>query len=218
LTLDENNDTLIQQSEMLKLYKDVYDLKYDERATVGFFSRLDINKNGKISRREFLSYEDSSPFQPDGTSIYSAIKDRVTNASLLTYDPRANDLDGDGVIIAVIGEYPYAEGYGDNEELTISPFDLAVLNKCYASNKKLIVIMLSGRPLIITDHIESWDAVLAAWLPGMAGEGIIDVLYGDYNPTGKLAYSWPKNISQLPIDITDNNYNPLFKFGFGLNY
>ena len=78
--------------------------------------------------------------------------------------------------------------------------------------------MLSGRPLIINEHINNWDSFLAAWLPGMAGEGIIDVLYGDYNPTGKLSFSWPKNITQLPIDVKDSNYDPLFGFGFGLGY
>jgi len=216
--LDENNDNSIQQSEMVKFYKEVYNLKYDDGSTIGFFSKLDTDKNGKISKTEFQFYEASSPFQPDGTSIYSAIKSLVTDESLLTYDPRANNLNGDGVIVAVIGEYPYAEGYGDDGELSISPFDQAVLNKCYASNKKLIVIMLSGRPLIINKHINNWDSFLAAWLPGMAGEGITDVLYGNYNPTGKLSFSWPKNITQIPIDIMDNNYDPLFEFGFGLSY
>ena len=216
--LDENNDNSIQQSEMVKFYKEVYNLKYDDGSTIGFFSKLDTDKNGNISKTEFQFYEASSPFQPDGTSIYSAIKSLVTDESLLTYDPRANNLNGDGVIVAVIGEYPYAEGYGDDGELSISPFDQAVLNKCYASNKKLIVIMLSGRPLIINKHINNWDSFLAAWLPGMAGEGITDVLYGNYNPTGKLSFSWPKNITQIPIDIMDNNYDPLFEFGFGLSY
>jgi len=218
LTLDENNDAFIQQSEMIKLYKDVYSFKFDNGATINLFSRYDKNKNGKISKEEFQSYEESSPFQPNGTSIYSAIKNLVSNKSLLTYDPRANNIDGNGVIIAVIGEYPYAEGYGDNGELAISPFDQSVLEKCYASNKELIVIMLSGRPLIINKHIDNWDSFLAAWLPGMAGEGVIDVLYGNYNPTGKLSFSWPKNITQIPIDVKDSDYDPLFKFGFGLRY
>ena len=218
LTLDENNDAFIQQSEMIKLYKDVYSFKFDNGATINLFSRYDKDKNGKISKEEFQSYEESSPFQPNGTSIYSAIKNLVSNKSLLTYDPRANNLDGNGVIIAVIGEYPYAEGYGDNGELAISPFDQSVLEKCYASNKELIVIMLSGRPLIINKHIDNWDSFLAAWLPGMAGEGVIDVLYGNYNPTGKLSFSWPKNITQIPIDVKDSDYDPLFKFGFGLRY
>jgi len=52
----------------------------------------------------------------------------------------------------------------------------------------------------------------------MAGEGIGDVLFGEYAPTGKLSFSWPKDISQLPININDKNYDPLFSFNFGLTY
>jgi beta-glucosidase len=72
--------------------------------------------------------------------------------------------------------------------------------------------------LIIKDHIDKWDALVAAWLPGMAGEGIADVLFGDYAPTGKLSFSWPKDILQLPLNFGESNYDPLFPFGFGLTY
>ena len=78
--------------------------------------------------------------------------------------------------------------------------------------------MLSGRPLIINEHIDKWDGFLAAWLPGMAGEGIADVIFGDHAPKGKLSYSWPKDTSQLPLNIGDSDYDPLFSFGYGLSY
>jgi beta-glucosidase len=78
--------------------------------------------------------------------------------------------------------------------------------------------MLSGRPLMITEELDNWDAFVAAWLPGTEGDGISDVLFGDYNPTGKLSFSWPRDISQIPSNYTDENYNPLFKFNYGLTY
>lgn len=140
-----------------------------------------------------------------------------TDGSII-YNPRANKLNENRTIIAVIGEYPYAEGYGDNGLLNLSVFDQEVLRKCYKTGNKIIVIMLSGRPLMIKNHIDKWDGFLAAWLPGMAGEGIGDVLFGEYAPTGKLSFSWPKDISQLPININDKNYDPLFSFDFGLTY
>jgi beta-glucosidase len=62
------------------------------------------------------------------------------------------------------------------------------------------------------------DALIAAWLPGTEGQGVADVLFGDYAPTGKLSYSWPKNMSQIPINYGDANYEPLFEYGFGLSY
>ena len=55
-------------------------------------------------------------------------------------------------------------------------------------------------------------------LPIAAGEGIADVIFGDHEPTGKLSYSWPKDISQLPLNVGDPDYEPLFPFGYGLSY
>ena len=93
-----------------------------------------------------------------------------------------------------------------------------MLKRCYGSGNKLVVVILSGRPLIIEDHVSKWDGLIAAWLPGMAGEGVSDVLYGHYSPSGKLSYSWPKNTSQLPLNEGDTDYDPLFPFGHGLSY
>jgi hypothetical protein len=62
------------------------------------------------------------------------------------------------------------------------------------------------------------DAFVAAWLPGTEGQGIADVLFGDYNFTGKLSHSWPRTMDQIPINSGDANYDPLFPYGFGLAY
>jgi beta-glucosidase len=61
-------------------------------------------------------------------------------------------------------------------------------------------------------------AFIAAWLPGTEGQGVADVLFGDYKPTGKLSFTFPRNEAQLPINVGDKNYNPLFKYGYGLTY
>jgi len=62
------------------------------------------------------------------------------------------------------------------------------------------------------------DAVVAAWLPGTEGEGVADVLFGKQAPTGKLPFTWPRSMDQIPINIGDKGYDPLFPFGFGLSY
>jgi beta-glucosidase len=62
------------------------------------------------------------------------------------------------------------------------------------------------------------DAIVAAWLPGTEGAGVADVLFGDYKPTGKLSFSWPRSMAQIPINVGDAKYDPLFPFGFGLTY
>ena len=216
--LDENNDEKIEEKEFFRFYKDIYHLKFDKDAVMRSFNSVDLNKDKSIIKSEFNSYKESSPYQPKGTSILKAMNQVTTDNSSIIYNPRAINLDKDRLIVAVIGEYPYAEGYGDNAKMGLSPFDQKVLKNCYKSGNKIIVIMLSGRPLIIKNHISNWDVFLAAWLPGMAGEGIADVLYGEYAPTGKLSFSWPKDINQLPLNINDDNYKPLFPFGFGLTY
>jgi beta-glucosidase len=55
-------------------------------------------------------------------------------------------------------------------------------------------------------------------LPGTEGQGVTDVLFGDYKPTGKLSFSWPRSMAQIPINVGDKNYDPLFKYGFGLTF
>ena len=80
------------------------------------------------------------------------------------------------------------------------------------------MIVISGRPLILGDVITTADAVIAAWLPGTEGAGVADVLFGDAKPTGKLPVSWPRAMADIPINVGDVPYAPLFPFGFGLTY
>ena len=77
--------------------------------------------------------------------------------------------------------------------------------------------MISGRPLIITDQLAEMDALVAAWLPGTEGEGVADVIFGDKPFTGKLPYTWPRSVDQLPFDFSKlKDSDVLFPFGFGL--
>ena len=82
----------------------------------------------------------------------------------------------------------------------------------------MIAILVSGRPIILEPILELCDAFIAAWLPGTEGQGVADVVFGDYNPTEKLSHSWPRNMSQLPINIGDPDYDPLFPYDYGLRY
>jgi len=121
-------------------------------------------------------------------------------------------------VIVVVGEEPYAEGAGDQANLSLSNEDIAVLNRVQASGKPMVVVLLSGRPLIVTEVMENAQAFLAAWLPGTEANGITDVIFGDYHPTGKLSVTWPTDMNQIPINLGDSNYAPLFPVGFGLSY
>ena len=216
--LDKNGNGTIKPKEVNSYFKGIYDSKYDSGAANSFFKNMDKDSNGSVNQEEFQEYEKSSPFQPNGTSILNAILEASDESGLVTYDPSANNLSKEDIVIAVIGEYPYAEGYGDNPSIELNSHDKAVLERCYESGNQMIVIMLSGRPLVINDHVKKWNGFIAAWLPGMAGEGVSDVVFGDYSPTGKLSFSWPRNTGQLPLNEGDLNYDPLFPFGHGLTY
>ncbi|KZV18560.1 lysosomal beta glucosidase-like [Dorcoceras hygrometricum] len=117
--------------------------------------------------------------------------------------------------IVVVGEQPYAETAGDNTNLTIPEPGLSTM-KNVCGHAKCVVVLVSGRPLVIEPYLGSIDALVAAWLPGSEGQGVADVLFGYYGFTGKLARTWFKNVDQLPMNVGDENYDPLFGFGFGL--
>ena len=140
--------------------------------------------------------------------------------SQVVFDPQGSRAgDGFDVAIAVIGETPYAETRGDRPgSLGLDDKDLAVLSRLKAARVPVITVIVSGRPLIVTDLLPDWKAALEAWLPGTEGDGVADVLFGAYAPTGKLPLSWPRSEEQLPINVGDAKYNPLFPFGYGLSY
>jgi beta-glucosidase len=153
-----------------------------------------------------------------GTTILQAIKNSVTNTTKIKYSADGSGSDSGDIAIVVIGEEPYAELFGDRENLKLSNEDIDLVEKIKAKNIPVIVVLLSGRPMIINSTLEKSNAFIAAWLPGTEGEGIADVLFGDFTPTGKLPHSWPRMMSQIPINIGDKDYEPLFPYGFGLTY
>jgi beta-glucosidase len=153
-----------------------------------------------------------------GTTILAGIKNVVSKETQVTYSPDGTGSEGASVGIAVIGEKPYAEGEGDKWDLDITQREKMIIDEMKKNNIPVVVIIISGRPLIVTEEIEKWDALIAAWLPGTEGAGVADVLFGDYNPAGKLSHTWPKTNDQIPINWGDENYDPLFPYGFGLRY
>ena len=117
--------------------------------------------------------------------------------------------------VVVVGEPPYAETFGDSMTLSISEPGLSTINNVCGA-VKCVVVVISGRPVVIQPYLAKIDALVAAWLPGTEGQGVADVLFGDYGFTGKLARTWFKSVDQLPMNVGDAHYDPLFPFGFGL--
>ena len=139
-----------------------------------------------------------------------------------TFDENGDLLIAD-VGIVVLGEQPYAEGVGDRADLALTQKDADLILRVSERSQTVVVILLSGRPLVISEYLDLADAWVAAWLPGTEGAGITDVLFGDIPFTGKTSYSWPLNNAQLPINKnmqlpSDQCSQPLFPFGYGLSY
>jgi beta-glucosidase len=160
----------------------------------------------------------SGEVTPGGTTVLAATKNAVSRSTQVTLAKDGNGGLGATVGIAVIGELPYAEFEGDRADLALAQEDIDAVSNLKAVGIPVVVILFSGRPMIIDGVLDKADAFIAAWLPGTEGEGITDVLFGDYKPVGKLSFSWPRSMDQIPINVGDKNYNPLFRHGYGLSF
>ncbi|KAG8645528.1 beta-glucosidase BoGH3B isoform X1 [Manihot esculenta] len=154
-----------------------------------------------------------------GTTVLSAIRSVVDRSTEVVFqeNPDSNFVKSNNFAYAIVavGEPPYAETAGDSMDLTMmDPGPTVISNVCEAV--KCVVVIVSGRPIVIEPYLSSIDALVAAWLPGTEGQGVTDVLYGDYQFSGKLPRTWFKNVDQLPMNVGDSHYDPLFPFGFGL--
>jgi len=128
-----------------------------------------------------------------GTTILEAIKNTVSKNTEVEYNKQGdfslgNDLADVGIV--VVGEKPYAEGWGDNANPSLSSEDLAVIAKTKTKSKKIVALIISGRPLDISPYSKDWDSIVASWLPGSEGEGVTDVLFGLYPFSGVLPVEW----------------------------
>ena len=169
--------------------------------TFSWQGEMDPNLNNGISLKDALSTVLSS------------------NGGELVNNPNDADL-----ILLAIGEKPYAEMHGDTDDLSLDgPLSLTeniqAVKYAQTLNKPILTIMIAGRPLLINDYINDWDAFVMAWLPGTEGNGITDVLFGDKPFQGTLPFTWPLTNEQASDSMNMENYNQIvhqFKYGDGL--
>jgi beta-glucosidase len=182
-----------------------------------------------------LTWQGGSTNKIPGTTILDGIR-QLAGANRVTYSADASDPIGRGDVgIVVVGETPYAEGFGDvggpqwgydpddhgvlrpPQTMKLNATDSAAVDKVCARAAKCVVVVVSGRPMILDpQQLSHIDALVAAWLPGSEGAGVADTLFGKRRFTGKLPVTWPRSLDQEPINIGDASYNPLFPYGYGL--
>ncbi|WP_432494591.1 glycoside hydrolase family 3 protein [Kineococcus gypseus] len=174
------------------------------------------------------------PQQP-GTSILEGIREVAPGAEV-TYSADGTAPVGDAdVAVVAVGETPYAEGFGDvggplwaydpadagqpreQKSLELQPQDRATVERVCSRVATCVLLVVSGRPQVVTDLLDDADAVVASWLPGTEGAGVADVLFGRAPFTGKLPVSWPRTAEQEPLNVGDAGYDPLFPYGHGLS-
>jgi beta-glucosidase len=152
-----------------------------------------------------------------GTTILEAIQSTVSADTAVEYNAYGHFETTADVCIAVIGEEPYAEGQGDSDSLSLTIGDKRMLRRLPDRCDRIVVVLISGRPLIVSDYLDGWDAFVAAWLPGTEGQGVADALFGEVPFSGKLPYTWPRSVDQLPLSgLRGSDEKPLFPFGCGL--
>ncbi len=155
---------------------------------------------------------------PGGTTILTAIKNTVAPGTTVTFSPDGSDVKGADAVVVVVGELPYAEMKGDRQDLSLPATDIALVEKAKSAGVPVITLLLSGRPLILGNALDSSDAFIAAWLPGTEGQGVADVLFGDYKPTGKLPRQWLRdNAGAATQAVQPSASAPLFPSGYSLN-
>ena len=144
------------------------------------------------------------------------------------------------IVVMVLGEEGFQSGEGRSRtELSLPGLQQELLEEIYKVNKNIVLVLMNGRPLNLTWADENIPAILETWHLGtQSGNAIAEVLYGDYNPSGKLTMSFPRNVGQAPIyynykktgrpgassaEVTRSTYadvenSPLYPFGYGLSY
>jgi beta-glucosidase len=155
-----------------------------------------------------------------GTTVLEAVRSAVSAETEVTWSIDGSGAEGASLGIVVIGETPYAEGVGDRADLSLDEEDRKAVATMKKAGIPVVVLLISGRPMILGEVLSQADALAVAFLPGTEGDGLTDVLFGDFMPTGKLSFSWPRSMDQFPLNIhvPEEEYDPLFPYGFGLTY
>ena len=163
---------------------------------------------------------------PEGVTVREGIEDAVGRGARVRYaatqEEAVRRAEGADVIVAVVGEPPYAEGPGDTETAALPAGQAELLDALEATGKPVVIVVIAGRPLMMGPQLDGSAAALMAYLPGtQGGRAVADVLFGRVNPSGRLSVTWPKSIDQAPLThdrMPGEPYDPRYEFGHGLSY
>lgn len=171
-----------------------------------------IREKGRVEVTENLSAADAVVLVVGGSSARD-FKTSYEETGAAIVDDHISDMD-------------CGEGY-DRSTLKLLGGQEDLMQRVYALGKPVVTVYISGRPMDMNMANEQSDALLLMWYPGMeGGSALADILWGDYNPSGKLPISIPRSVGQIPVyysqpvtgDYVEESAKPLFPFGYGLSY
>jgi beta-glucosidase len=212
------------QESLVLLKDDNNALPLDKNTPVILVAGIGADNTGLQSGGWTLGWQGTNENDVAGTTILDGLESLAGSGARVIYRSAGlfDDIQGKAPVgIVVVSEKSYSEGVGDAADLRISDDEAQMIENLRLKVDRLIVVIISGRPLVITDLYQTADAWVAAWLPGSEGAAIADVLFGDVPFTGKTPYSWPRSNAQLPINKNNSAGRigcdaPLIPYGFGL--
>ncbi len=219
-------DAVARSLVLLKNDGDALPLDPDAARTV-FVSGSAADSIGMQSGGWTIEWQGSTASLTPGTTILEGLRAGFGEGVTVLHDARGR-FEGRAAPeradlgIAVVGEPPYAEWFGDDAALELSLADTLAIERLRERVDTLVVVLVSGRPLVIAFELVLADAFVAAWLPGSEGAGVADVLFGRHEPAATLPFTWPRSVAQLPFDLDapfqDGCDAPLFPRGYGLRF
>lgn len=193
--------------------------------------------NAAVEDTKLVSYAEGAKLAIEGRAFHSEIT--INNDDTSGFNQAVSLAQNADVVVLVIGEDAYQSGEARSQvSIELAGVQQALFDTVYAANPNVVVVLMNGRPLAIESLANKAAAIVEAWHAGsQAGHGIADVLFGAYNPSGKLPMSFPRSVGQVPIyynqkntgrpgpsdavfwsHYTDSPNSPLYPFGYGLSY
>lgn len=244
IVLLKNDNKLLPLKKINQKIAVIGQLAGDKDSPLGNWRfRADVNtaisviKGLKAYKGNHVEYEKGPDLWKGSNSFLTKVN--INNSDRTGFDKAVNLAKKSDIVIMVLGENGYMTGEGRSRaNLNLPGFQQELLEAVYKVNKNIVLVLMNGRPLTITWADANIPAILETWhLGSESGNAIAQVIYGDYNPSGKLPMSFPRSVGQIPIyynyyntgrpeptsevfssSYKDESNDPLYPFGYGLSY
>jgi len=249
IVLLKNKNKLLPLKKIRQTFALIGPLADDKNSPLGNW-RIAANNNTAISVREGLDFYKGNVIKyAQGVRLVNKIPDgfheevQINTIDKTGFEEAKIVAKNADVVIMVLGEYGFQSGEGrSRSNLDLPGFQQELLEEIHAINPNIVLVLMNGRPLVLNWADENIPAILETWHLGtQSGNAIAQVLYGEYNPSGKLPMSFPRSVGQMPLyynhkstgrpgaddeDVgsvfwshyTDEKNSPLYPFGYGLSY